>query len=148
MRELSRGSRGFTLVELIAVIVIISILAAVSLPRLTAASPFSARGYADHVAAALRQARAVAIASRCDVQFTIGADGFTVQQRAVGAANRCATGGAFSTPVTSGIAPDDIPDVADQQFVFIGSAYGDIGASTTIAVYNQTITLDRSGIVR
>jgi Tfp pilus assembly protein FimT len=135
-------------VELIAVLVIISILAAVSLPRFTAASPFSAKGYADHVAAALRQARAVAVASQCDVQFTINAAGFTVRQRAAGAANRCATGGGFTTTVASGTAPSDIPVVATQQLVFIGGAFGDIGGPASITVHNQTITLDRSGLVQ
>ena len=88
----------------------------------------------------------MAVASRCDVQFSIAADGFTVQQRAA-AGTRCATTGGFSTTVTSGIAPDDIPDVADQQFVFNGTAYGAIGAPVTIAVDSQTINLDRSGVV-
>jgi prepilin-type N-terminal cleavage/methylation domain-containing protein len=148
MRELSRGSRGFTLVELVAVIVILAIVAVVSVPRMTTASPFSAKGYADHLAASLRQARAIAIASQCDVQFTIDAAGFTVDQRAIGANNRCATAGAFSRNVVTGMAPTDIPAVADQQFVFGGGNFGAVGTGVNIAVYNQTITLDASGIVR
>jgi len=148
MRELSRGSRGFTLVELIAVIVILAIIAVVSVPRMTTASPFSAKGYADHVAAALRQARAVAVASQCDVQFSIDADGFAVQQRAAGASNRCATTGNFTTTVITGVAPTDIPAVADQQLLFGGGNFGALGAAATIAVYDQTINLDASGIVR
>ena len=60
MRALSRSGRGFTLVELIASITIVTILAAVALPRVTAANPFQARGYADTLATNLRKARAVA----------------------------------------------------------------------------------------
>lgn len=148
MRERSRGSRGFTLVELIAVIVILAIVAVVSVPRMTTASPFAAKGYADHMAAALRQARAVAVASQCDVQFTIDAAGFTVEQRAIGANNRCATTGAFSRNVMTGVAPTDLPPVANQQFVFDGRNFGAVGALVNITVSDQTLTLDSSGVLR
>ncbi len=61
-----KSSRGFTLIELIASITIIAILTAVALPRLTAVTPFAERGYADGIAASLRQSRSVALASGCD----------------------------------------------------------------------------------
>jgi len=76
--------RGFTLIELIASITIIAILAAVALPRMTAATPFAERGYADGIAASLRQSRAVALASGCAVQFTIDAAGYRAFKLKVG----------------------------------------------------------------
>src|SRR5688572_28733521 len=98
MRAPSHAYRGFTLIELIAVITIIAILAAVSLPELPAATPFAERGYADSVAAHLRQARAVALASCCEVQFSIDADSFRGRQRAA-AGTHCAAAGNWPTAV-------------------------------------------------
>ena len=71
------GCRGFTLIELIASITIVAILATVALPRMPMAEPYLERGYADSLAASLRQARAVAVAIGCNVQFTVNAAGYT-----------------------------------------------------------------------
>jgi prepilin-type N-terminal cleavage/methylation domain-containing protein len=156
MRELPRGRRGFTLVELIAAITIVAILAAVSLPRLTAASPsFAARGFADGVAAALRQARAVAFASGCDVQFTVDANGYRAFQRAA-SGTHCATGGAFSTPVQNGagstlneLRPAGAVLAANRQFIFSGADGSVAGGPFTINIATQAaITVDASGVIR
>ena len=62
---LPRGhaQRGFTLVELVAVLVILGIVAAVAAPRFVDTAVFTERGYADEIAASLRYARRIAIAS-------------------------------------------------------------------------------------
>ncbi|MEW5967352.1 MAG: type II secretion system protein [Pseudomonadota bacterium] len=69
-----RPQRGFTLVELLLVMVIAGILAAVAVPRLTQRSAFDVRGYADQLAATVRFAQKLAIAQRRDVfvQFSSG----------------------------------------------------------------------------
>lgn len=92
---------GFTLVELIASLTIAAILAAAATPRLLSSQPFAARAYADDVAAALRQARAVAMASGCDVRFTIDTTGYSAAQRAP-SGTHCTTTGGWSTPVRRG----------------------------------------------
>jgi len=144
-------SRGFTLIELVASITIMAILAAVALPRMTAAQPFAERGYADSIAASLRQSRAVALASGCDVQFTIDAVGYRAFQHAA-SGTHCAMAGAWSTPVQRGIGtslsepqPSGIVLTANRQLVF--AADGSTGANVTINIGLQAIAVDASGMV-
>ena len=56
--------RGFTTVEMIVVMVLTAILAAVALPRLTARTPLQERGARDHVKGMLTHVRQVAVAQQ------------------------------------------------------------------------------------
>jgi len=145
--------RGFTLIELIASITIVAILAAVTLPRLTAATPYAERGYADGIAASLRQSRSVALASGCDVQFTINALGYSAFQRAA-AGTHCAAAGAWTTPVQRGAGgalnerqPAGVVLAANRVIVFrdTGSL---AGPAVNITVGPHVITVDASGLVQ
>ena len=146
------GSRGFTLIELIASITIIAIIAAVALPNVTAATPFEERGYADGVAASLRQARAVAIASGCAVQFTIDAAGYRAMQRAA-SGTHCAAAGGFVTPVLRGDGanleanrPTSVVLAANQQFVFGSDGRVAVGP-VSIDLGPLNVTVADSGVV-
>ena len=65
--------RGFTLVELIMVMVLVGILSVYALPRLFDADLFESRGAADQVQAALRYAQKVAVAQRRTVSVNLSA---------------------------------------------------------------------------
>lgn len=65
---------GFTLVELISVMIIIAILAVVAMPRLFEKSAFDARSFSDQTLAILRYAQKSAIAQRRTVCVTFSAE--------------------------------------------------------------------------
>jgi MSHA pilin protein MshC len=148
--------RGFTLIELIASITIVAILAALTLPVMIESTPaFAERGYADGIAASLRQSRAVALASGCDVRFTINATGYNAFQRGPGPDNHCAAAGAWSTPVRRGDGqtllerePSGVALGAGRVFVFSGADGSVAGGPVTIGIGPQVITIDATGAVQ
>lgn len=98
-RTALRYGSGFTLVELIVVIIVISILAAFVVPRWSGGTGFEERGLRDQMAAALRYAQKSAIAARrtvCVNTSVANAVSFRISS-AYPAAN-CDAGTALSGP--------------------------------------------------
>ena len=97
------SERGFTLVELASVLVILGVLAALEGPKFLDTPGFDERGYADQLVAAIRAAESASVASDCDVQLFIGPGGYRASlPQWVG--GRCA--GPFTVPV---MRPDGTP---------------------------------------
>jgi MSHA pilin protein MshC len=72
------GLRGFTLIELIMVIVILGVLAVFAAPRILNTGDFTARGFHDETLSLLRYAQKMAIAQRRTVCVTLNPAGVTL----------------------------------------------------------------------
>lgn len=96
---IEKRESGFTLIELITVIVIIGVLAVVVGPRFASKDVFEERGFYDDVAQAIRYAQAKANGSGCWTQVDFVSSGFTVSVD-----NNCNSGDGISA--TDIINPD------------------------------------------
>lgn len=94
------SERGFSLVELILVMVIAGVLAAVAVPRLVGRNSFDTRGFADQVAAATRFAQKLAVSQRRDVFVHFSAGAATLCYSAVAPCSTPAPGPGGEKPYT------------------------------------------------
>jgi MSHA pilin protein MshC len=104
-----RGQAGFTLVELVMVLVMLGVLAVYAVPRLLSSSDFYARGFHDQSMAYLRYAQKTAVAQRRTVCVTLGSNSLSLQISNTAGSNSCNTalpgpGGEASLSARSGVA--------------------------------------------
>lgn len=136
-------SSGFTLIELVVIIVIIGALALVAIPRFTGKDSFDSRGFYDKAAAVVRAAQKTAVAWRTNVFVCV-----TGTQVTVGRPSSCAT--PLTNPVTSAPMIEPVPSGVTLSAVTFGfdglgrpvdSAGVPLAAATTITL-STTITGD------
>lgn len=72
--------RGFTLTELVLIIIILGVLSITALPMWFNRTDFEQRGYFDELIQATRYAQKLALASNCDVRININGNSFSLQQ--------------------------------------------------------------------
>jgi MSHA pilin protein MshC len=137
--RIAENQLGFTLIELIMVMVIVGILAVVVTPRFFDANVFKSRGFADQVKATFRYAQKEAIARRGFVCVAITVNSITLT---AGPTSACSTG-ALALPAGGNIitAPSGVtltvsPLAPPVSFIF--DALGSTAVKQTISVSGAT----------
>lgn len=141
--------------ELVVVIAIAGILAAVAIPRFADQQVFQERGFYDEALSAARYAQKYAVASGCEVQLSISGSAYVLNQRAID----CTTG-AFSRPVVNpgnrdaagfaGTAPAGIAfSISSNPVVFDALGKTTDGISRTVTVGGKSFEIvGATGFVR
>lgn len=140
--------KGFTLVELVMTLLLISIVSVTILPRFFATSPFEQRAMVDDVINALRYAQKLAVATNCQTQFQASNTYYQVMT------TRDCNTGTFDSEVMhpathhlgfnrtlSGVTMTAQP--ADITFYPSGRVSSDGQNNATIRIAGQTIDIDQ-----
>ena len=94
-REINHHS-GFTLIELVVVILLLGILSVVAMGRMFDGNQFKARGFFDDTVTAVRFAQKLAVSTGCEVRVSLSGSGYALDQPVDIAA---CTSGVFGDPV-------------------------------------------------
>jgi MSHA pilin protein MshC len=147
-----RRASGFTLTELVMVMLVVAILSFVAIPKVYDHLTFDSRGFTDQVRAAIQYAQRTAVAQRRNVCVAITATTLTLTKAAVAGSTE-ACGPAVTNPATGSAFVLSAPNgVSLSAATFSFDALGQVPATVTITVSgdtNRSITVEQlTGYVR
>jgi len=146
---------GYTIIELILVIVIIGIIGVVAGPRFFDSTSFGNRAFYDELASALRYGQKVAVASGCPVRVAISASSYSLTQQSAAAGHCNLSDTSFSTAVLlpsgeplAGNAPDGVTASPPLTFVYNAEGQTSLSADQVLSIGGRALTVvSTSGLV-
>ena len=130
--------KGFTLVELVTVILLLGILSAFAIPRLFNLNDYQTRAAYDEVVGAVRYAQKLAVASGCPARVVLTANTYAIQQQA-----GCNSGGyaniSAAHPVSTGNFGPIVLDPAET-FTFDAMGRSSFGGAITVGDLSFSVT--------
>jgi MSHA pilin protein MshC len=150
-----RRRDGYTIVELVLVIVILAVLGAVAGPRFFDNAAFDERAYVDELASSLRYAQKVAVASGCRVRADIAAGSYSLAQQTPQAGHCDLADASFPVQVRlstgevmSGTAPAGVTTAPAMALVYDALGRTNLATNQTLTVGARTLLIQAdSGLV-
>lgn len=90
---------GFTLVELVMMLVILSILSATAIPKFFEKNVYAERAFFDDALHAVQYAQKLAVATGCGVQVAISSNSYAITRRGTSSSLSCPSTSSFSLAV-------------------------------------------------
>ena len=142
------GERGYTITELVLVIVILGIIGAAAGPRFFDNSAFDERAYYDELASALRYAQKVAVASGCSVRVSIASSSYSLAQQSALSGHCNPADSSFPVSVllpsgeaVSGSAPSGVVTSPAVNLVFDAEGRTSLGSNQVFTIGGRSMTV-------
>lgn len=150
-----RREAGYSLVELVLVIVILATIGMLAGPRFFDNDAFDERGYYDELASALRYAQKIAVASGCRVAVDITANSYSLSQQAPQAGHCDPTDLSFPVAVRlstgdvmTSTAPASVITAPALTIVYDAQGRTNLAANQLVSVGSKTLYIQAdSGLV-
>jgi MSHA pilin protein MshC len=148
--------RGYSIVEVVLVVVILAIIGTLAGPRFFDNAAVDERRYAEELASALRYAQKIAVASGCRVRVDIGVSDYALTQQAALAGHCDASDANYPVPVRlstgevmTGTAPTGVITAPSLALIYNPLGQTSLAADQALAVGSRTVTIAAdSGLVR
>jgi len=132
---------GFTIVELVMVIVMLGILSAVALPKFFKKNTFAERAFFDDTLSAVRYAQKLAVATGCSVKVSISSNSYTLMRQGASGSVSCPGGSTYSlavphpgTGATSYSGNESGVTLSSSVPSFIFNSLGSVSSNATLTV--------------